>query len=101
VVALWIGTFILGFSLASVFPTTLALAGRHMTITGQVTGWFFIGAGIGSMALPWLIGQAFNPLGPGAFLWLLGADLLVALLVLWALLAVFRFSEGPGLHPNP
>ena len=37
---------------ASIFPTTLSLAERHVTITGQVAGWFFVGASLGGMSLP-------------------------------------------------
>jgi len=56
----WLGAIALGLSLASIFPTTLALAERHMRITGQVTGWFFVGASLGAMFWPWLIGQLFE-----------------------------------------
>jgi FHS family Na+ dependent glucose MFS transporter 1 len=62
--ALWIGTIGLGVSMASVFPTTILLAERRMTITGQVTSFFLLGASLGGMFLPWLIGQLFEPLGP-------------------------------------
>lgn len=96
--ALWAGTLILGFALASAFPTMMSMAGRHMTITGKVTGWFFIGAGTGSMILPWLIGQLFSSLGPRIFLWLIAVDLIAALLLLISLLAAFQRSERQGLH---
>jgi hypothetical protein len=42
----------------------LSLAESRMHITGQVTSWFFVGGSSGSMALPWLIGQLFEPVGP-------------------------------------
>lgn len=62
--ALSVATFGLGLSMASIFPTTLSLAERRMTITGHVTGWFIVGASAGCMFLPWLIGQLFEALGP-------------------------------------
>jgi MFS transporter, FHS family, Na+ dependent glucose transporter 1 len=62
--ATWIGTFGAGFSMASIFPTTLSLAERHMKITGTITSLFFVGGSLGGMALPWLIGQLFERVGP-------------------------------------
>lgn len=53
-----------GLSMASTFPTLLTLAGRRMTITGQITSFFFVGASLGGMAVPWLIGQLFERIGP-------------------------------------
>jgi nitrate/nitrite transporter NarK len=52
--------------MASVFPTTLVLAGERMRITGAMTGWFLVGGGAGGMILPWVIGQAFVGIGAGA-----------------------------------
>ncbi|MBU0490441.1 MAG: MFS transporter [Chloroflexi bacterium] len=82
----WLGTFGAGLCLASVFPTTLALAERRMRITGRVTGWFFVGANAGAMFLPWLIGQLFEPLGPDVVMIAILADVVVALALLAALL---------------
>ena len=76
--AIWLGTFGLGLSMASIFPTTLSLAERRMTITGQVTGWFLVGAGAGAMSLPWLIGQLFESIGPRVTLFAIMVDLIVA-----------------------
>jgi MFS transporter, FHS family, Na+ dependent glucose transporter 1 len=61
--ALWLGTIGLGFSMAPIFPTTLSLAERNMPVTGKTTGWFFAGASIGAMTLPWLVGQLFDSVG--------------------------------------
>jgi MFS transporter, FHS family, Na+ dependent glucose transporter 1 len=58
------GTLLLGLSMASIFPTIISLGGQHMTLTGRVTGLFFVGISLGGMVLPWLIGQLFEPAGP-------------------------------------
>jgi MFS transporter, FHS family, Na+ dependent glucose transporter 1 len=63
-VAVLIGTFCLGVSMAPIFPTTLSLAGRRMTLTGQVTGWFIVAASGGAMLVPLIIGQTFSASGP-------------------------------------
>ena len=80
--ALWIGTFGLGLSMASMFPTFILLAGERMQITGTITGWFLVGSGAGSMLLPWLIGQIFAFTGPQAMTTVLLVDILAILLVL-------------------
>jgi FHS family Na+ dependent glucose MFS transporter 1 len=78
-VAVWIGTLGLGLSMASVFPTTLSLAERRITITGQVTGRFFVGASAGGMTIPWLIGQFFEAVGPTVTMLIIFITLLAAL----------------------
>ena len=80
-VALCVGTVGLGLSMASIFPTTFSFAERRMTITGQVTGWFIVGASAGAMFLPWLIGQLFEKLGAHVMMVIILLDLLAALLV--------------------
>lgn len=82
----WIGTLGVGLSMASIFPTTISLAERRMTVTGQVTGWFFVGASAGGMIIPWLIGQLFESVGPQVVMTILWGDLVLALGVLIILL---------------
>jgi FHS family Na+ dependent glucose MFS transporter 1 len=76
---IWIGTFGTGFAMASIFPTMLSLAESWLHITGQVTSWFFVGASTGSMALPWLIGQLFEPVGPRVAMAAIFISMLLAL----------------------
>jgi MFS transporter, FHS family, Na+ dependent glucose transporter 1 len=79
--AIWIGTLGVGLSMASIFPTTLTLAGSRMTISGKVTGWFFIGSSLGGMTLPWLIGQLFQGIGPWTTMVALMIDLIIMVIV--------------------
>jgi FHS family Na+ dependent glucose MFS transporter 1 len=62
---LWIGTLGLGLALASVFPAALALASEYLPLTGAVTSRIFVGASVGTISMPWLIGESFT-LGPAA-----------------------------------
>jgi len=62
-IVVWAGTFVVGLSLASLFPTTVNLAEQRMVLNGRVTSWFFIGASTGGMCVPWLIGQVFEQRG--------------------------------------
>jgi fucose permease len=88
--AVFIGTICLGFSMASIFPTTLSFANRQMKLTGQVTGWFIVASSAGSMLIPLVIGQAFPLVGPRAVVLVTTAVLLTATGVL---ICVVRNSE--------
>jgi FHS family Na+ dependent glucose MFS transporter 1 len=91
----FVGTCGVGLSMASIFPAALSLAQGRMRITGRVTGWFFVGASAGGMALPWLIGQFFDAVGPRATMVILLIDMTAAMTVLAIL--TFR-SAKPAYH---
>jgi fucose permease len=90
---IWVGTIGLGFWLASIFPSAISLAGRHMKVTGRVTGLFLAGASVGAMVLPWLIGQLFEWVGPQAMLLVILIDLLVALVIFATIFWLTRRRE--------
>jgi fucose permease len=92
--ALWAGTIGTGLSLAVVFPATLSLAGRYMRISGSVNSWFFAGASIGGMALPWAIGQLYERAGPRVTFALVAADLVASGIVLAAIVLWLRNVGG-------
>ncbi len=83
--ALWVGSLGFGFSIASIFPTMITFAGQRMPVTGKITGYFFLGATIGAMVLPWLIGQFFETIGPQFMMWSLAVDMVLAVVVLGAI----------------
>ncbi|MCK4804859.1 MAG: hypothetical protein KAT88_09885, partial [Spirochaetes bacterium] len=76
---LWIGSILTGLSISSLFPMSLTFAGRHLHINGQVTSWFLVGASVGSMFLPWFIGQLFESIGPQVTMIFIMIDYLAAL----------------------
>jgi FHS family Na+ dependent glucose MFS transporter 1 len=96
-IAVWIGVFGIGLSMASIFPTLISLAERRMKITGQITGWFFVGASTGNMTLPWLIGQLFESIGPRVMMVTVLIDLLAAAGIM-ALLTIYsnRVADKPA-----
>jgi MFS transporter, FHS family, Na+ dependent glucose transporter 1 len=61
---IWLATVVVGVSVASMFPVSLSFAAETITITGQFTSLMFVGASLGGMFLPWLIGQFFESAGP-------------------------------------
>jgi FHS family Na+ dependent glucose MFS transporter 1 len=77
IVALWAATLVIGLSMAAIFPTVLTLAGTLMTVTGRITGWFLVGASLGAMSVPWLIGQLFDHFGPPIVMVTILLDLLL------------------------
>jgi FHS family Na+ dependent glucose MFS transporter 1 len=92
--ALWIGACGAGFAMASIFPTMISFAERHMTITGQVTSLFLAGSSLGSMTLPWLIGQLFEPVGPFVAIIVIAVALIVELVLYGLLRLVVARKNG-------
>lgn len=99
--ALWLGALGMGLFMATIFPTAMSLAERRMPITGQTTGWFFVGASVGAMILPWLIGQLFESIGPWSAMVAIAVDLAMALGVLGALILYSsRSRRTPSAVPS-
>jgi FHS family Na+ dependent glucose MFS transporter 1 len=65
-VLLWLGTIGTGLFMASIFPTLLNDAQSRMHMSGKITSWFFIGSSLGSMTIPWIMGQLITPFGATA-----------------------------------
>lgn len=64
VVALRISLAGTGFFAAALFPTIITFAENRMPLSGKQTSMFFVGASIGGMFFPWLIGQCYASVGP-------------------------------------
>jgi FHS family Na+ dependent glucose MFS transporter 1 len=76
--ALWLGTIVLGASLASIFPTALTYVETLMPMTGKITSRFFVSGSIGSIFLPWIIGRYVEGVGPQIIIYVLSATLVIA-----------------------
>jgi fucose permease len=98
--AVWAGTAAFGFFVAPLFANIFNLAGDAMTLTGGITGIFLVGTSLGMLALPWLIGQMFEPLGPASMpvslLVALAAALLCCLLIALAVARRQRATATPS-----
>lgn len=88
------GSAILGISMASMFPSMLVYAEQRMSLSGRLTGWFFVGAGAGVMFLPWLIGQLFEITGPWITMWIILADLILMSGVFYVILHYHHGKES-------
>ncbi len=96
-VLVWAGTIALGLAMASIFPTLLAYAERYLTMSGQVTRWFFVGTGLGGMILPWMLGVLIENNGPAAIMPALWVNMLFALITFMFCMALVR---KPLVNPN-
>ncbi len=92
-VALWIGTIGLGLSMSVIFPTTIALAEHTLSLSGQMTSYFFVGAALGGMTIPWLIGQLFERIGPVVTMLIILATLLLAVVIFGLLIWQARLHQ--------
>lgn len=61
-----------------------------MPISGRVTSYFLIGANVGSMLLPWVVGQLFESVGPEALIMMLALAMGLALMLF---LGITRYSR--------
>ena len=95
----WIATFGMGFSMASAFAALMALGEHHIAITGRITSFFLVGSSLGSMTVPWLIGQFFESYGPQAMVLLIIASLMAALITLGVFLWMVREDKPPRTIP--
>lgn len=100
--AVFIATLGLGLSMASIFPSVFALAENRLKISGQVTGFFLVGASLGAMVLPWMVGQLFEKIGARVLLFSVLAELILAVVV-FALLNILpqRKTDQAVCEVNP
>jgi len=80
-VMIWLATLLFGASVATLFPLTMSFAAEVVTVTGQFTSLMFVGASLGGILIPWLIGQFFESAGPGSAMRIMLLDMLVCVVV--------------------
>lgn len=93
---LWLGTLLLGAGIAAVYPTFILLLSERMAMTGRRLGIVAVASTLGSMSFPWIIGRAFTAWSPTAVPLIVGANLLVALLLVIVLLRPHRQDAALG-----
>ncbi|MFP3882492.1 MAG: hypothetical protein ACLFRT_09805 [Actinomycetota bacterium] len=93
----WAGTALFGMSIASIFASCLNYTGANMPTTSQITAVFLIGASLGSMTLPWLVGELFGRVGPQAMIYVVGVAIAAGLVVFGLIRSrVARATARPG-----
>ena len=92
--SLWIGTVGFGVSIASMFASCINYAGERMPITSEVTAVFLVGGSLGSMSLPWLVGQLFEDRGPESMIYVVGSAVVLGL-VLFGIIRAYAGGRRP------
>ena len=77
-----LGTIGIGLFMASIFPSVMSFAGIRLQLTGALTGRLIVGASIGAMTVPLLIGQLFERLGPQVVMFVVAAALAIAVAIM-------------------
>jgi FHS family glucose/mannose:H+ symporter-like MFS transporter len=91
----WLATILFGASIASVFPAAISYVGEKMAITGLVTSMFFVGACLGGILLPLVIGQFFELVGPQAVPWILFFCMIFSVVIFTAITVL----QNRRIHP--
>jgi MFS transporter, FHS family, Na+ dependent glucose transporter 1 len=96
---LWVVTASLGFFMAPIWPSGFTFAGQSIQLTAHASSIILLGDSLGGMALPWLVGQVLESVGPGAMLYLVFASLLGTLLAFLAMLSQRRAATAAQPRP--
>ena len=89
---LYLATLLLAIGVSPIYASMVAFAESRMRFTGAATSLLLGGAGIGGMALPWLMGQVFDHTGSKALPVVMVA--MAALLVVAAAVVVVTAVVG-------
>lgn len=89
----WVTSIGFGLSLSSAFPTLMAMSETRLKVTGRVTSLFFIGASLGGLLMPMLLGQIFYYIGS---YFIMVALFITTCLGMFVLLSVLLVSEKVG-----
>jgi len=90
--ALWVGTAMFSFFIASTFPTAMNLAGELGAVSSKITSLIFVFSSFSGMITPWLTGQWIEGPNPVITLWFVLADFLLAI-VMFGLITIFQKSS--------
>jgi len=83
---IWLGTILFGLNVAPLFASTMDLAGEHIHISGRISSLFNVGISFGFLAMPWVVGQFFESVGPRILFVIILFTLLAGLAVFLLLL---------------
>jgi FHS family Na+ dependent glucose MFS transporter 1 len=93
IMIVWLVSIGFGLSLSSAFPTLMALSETRLKVTGRVTSLFFVGASLGGLLMPMLLGQIFDYIGS---YYIMVALFITTCLAMLVLLLVLLVSEKVG-----
>lgn len=88
--AVWIGSAILGSSMASIYPNTMVWLSEHGPATGKTIGVLLVGSTLGKMVLPAIIGYLVTTSSPVALFYSVLAGMLLSGTILLTLFVVAK-----------
>ncbi len=97
-IAIWLGLLGLGLSVSALFASMLTVAHNKLPISGKTTARFFLGASLGGMVGPWIVGQFFESYGPT---FLLHSICLLFIVECIVMLAIDFHKEKGGRNVDP
>lgn len=93
ITTLWIGTIMLGLSLASIFPLLFTLTEQLMDVSGKISSFLMVGSSLGGLFFPWLMGQLFEFVSPFSTMVTVGAAVLLDCVVFGLLFVAIPRSK--------
>ncbi|KXJ12178.1 Sodium-dependent glucose transporter 1 [Exaiptasia diaphana] len=87
---LWAGTVILGISASSIFASTLSWVEYFLAVSGRVASFLIVGACVGDMIVPVVVGNTFKSIGPCTLLYSIFA---LSCLCLFTFTAIHLFGR--------
>ena len=101
---LWVGTAVLGASMASLFPAGISWLESHVSVTSKMASLLIIGSAFGEMAIPIILGNLFDheSVGPMSLMYLIfGVSFLTAaILGVTVYLAAAEGKDVEGPEPT-
>jgi fucose permease len=99
-VVLWIGTAGLGFFMATTFPSAISLPGSlNIKVSGLDTSFFVMGASLGELVLPVLVGLLFQTFGVQILDYILIIDFVAALVLFILIIGYIKILKPGGAAP--
>jgi len=96
-IVIWAGSILMGFSMATLFPTGINYIEQKMHISGSITSYILVGSSAGSMFFPWIIGRLFKSIGLKIFPIFMLVIFIVALLLM---ISTFRYTSGKSYRSS-
>jgi hypothetical protein len=78
---LWYLNVVLGFGMASIFPSGISWAEQYIDLTGKATASFVVGSALGEMLVPAFTGFLFEQKGPMSLLYILTGSSLLSIVI--------------------
>jgi FHS family Na+ dependent glucose MFS transporter 1 len=94
---MWVGSAVVGLGIASLFAMMIAYVETRMVITGVTTSLFLVGASLGGIVVPLVVGRTIETYGREVLPLTVGVCSVAALIVLLTVFRVGRTADARRL----